>query len=51
MIHSNNNEKFFFEINKEERFNLFYFELKDEEGNIYSLEFNLFLDTSPANNH
>lgn len=35
MIHSNNNKKYFFEINKEERFNLFYFELKDEEGNIY----------------
>ncbi|PQL89808.1 YegP family protein [Apibacter sp. wkB309] len=36
MKHSNNNkEKFYFEIYKEERFNLFYFELKDEEGNIY----------------
>ena len=34
MIHSNNNEKFYFEINKDQ-YNLFYFNLKDEEGNIY----------------
>ncbi|PQL89821.1 DUF1508 domain-containing protein [Apibacter sp. wkB309] len=34
MIHSTNNEKYFFEINKDQ-YNLFYFNLKDEEGNIY----------------
>ena len=40
MIHSNNNEKFYFEIYKDEydystSNDLFYFKLKDEEGNIY----------------
>ena len=34
MIHSTNNEKYFFEIDKNED-NLFYFNLKDEEGNFY----------------
>ena len=33
MIHSNNNEKYFFEINKTKG-NLFYFNLKDKNGNI-----------------
>ena len=34
MKHSNNNEKYFFEINKDED-NLFYFQLKDKNGKIY----------------
>ena len=34
MIHSTNNEKYFFEINKDQ-YNLFYFNLKDKNGNIY----------------
>ena len=34
MKDSNSNEKYFFEINKDQ-YNLFYFILKDEEGNIY----------------
>ena len=34
MIHSNNNKKYFFEIDKNED-NLFYFNLKDKNGNIY----------------
>ena len=34
MIHSNNNEKLYFEIYKYKD-NLFYFNLKDEDGNIY----------------
>ena len=35
MIDSNNNEKYFFEICKNQYNDLFYFELKDEDGNIY----------------
>ena len=40
MIHSNNNEKFFFEIYKDEddvfySNDRFYFKLKDEDGNSY----------------
>ena len=34
MKDSNSNEKYFFEINKDQ-YKLFYFYLKDEEGNIY----------------
>ena len=34
MIHSNNNEKYFFEINKT-KYNFFLFDLKDKNGNIY----------------
>ena len=34
MIDSNNNEKYFYEINKDQ-YNLFYFNLKDKNGNIY----------------
>ena len=34
MIHSANNEKLYFEINKDQ-YNLFYFNLKDKNGNIY----------------
>ena len=34
MKHSTNKEKLYFEINKDQ-YNLFYFNLKDEEGNIY----------------
>ena len=34
MIDSNSNEKFYFEINKDQ-YNLFYFNLKDKNGNIY----------------
>lgn len=34
MIHSNNKEKYFFEIYKDYD-GLFYFQLKDDEGNIY----------------
>ncbi|MCX8676240.1 MULTISPECIES: DUF1508 domain-containing protein [unclassified Apibacter] len=34
MIYPRNNKKFYFEIDKNED-NLFYFQLKDEEGNIY----------------
>ena len=33
-MYPNNNEKYFFEIHKDQH-NLFYFNLKDEEGNIY----------------
>ncbi|MXO31814.1 DUF1508 domain-containing protein [Apibacter sp. B2912] len=41
MKHSTNNEKFFFEIDKTKD-NLFYFQFKDEEGNIY-LESDLYV--------
>lgn len=34
MKDSNSNEKYFFEINKDQ-YNLFYFNLKDKNGNIY----------------
>ncbi|MCX8676239.1 MULTISPECIES: YegP family protein [unclassified Apibacter] len=34
MKHSTNNEKLYFEINKDQ-YNLFYFNLKDKNGNIY----------------
>lgn len=34
MKDSNSNEKFYFEINKDQ-YNLFYFNLKDKNGNIY----------------
>ena len=34
MKHLNNKEKYFFEINKDQ-YNLFYFNLKDKNGNIY----------------
>lgn len=34
MLYPRNNKKFYFEIDKNED-NLFYFQLKDEEGNIY----------------
>lgn len=34
MIYPRNNKKYFFEIDKNED-NFFYFQLKDEEGNIY----------------
>ena len=34
MMYPNNNEKYFFEINKDQ-YNLFYFNLKDKNGNIY----------------
>ena len=34
MIHSNNKEKFYFEIDKNKD-NLFYFNLKDKNGKVY----------------